>query len=68
MDRKRDLVWLISFTASKCHQTKEKEAWHKSFTRPSIEIYVCAIWEYGITPKNVPFQKGKYNRAGSMIE
>ena len=41
MARKRDLVWLISFTASKCRQPKEKGAWHiVFFTRPSIEIWV----------------------------
>ena len=48
MARKRDLVWLISFTASKCRQPKEKGAWHVVFYTP-IYRNMCAIWR--ITPQ-----------------
>ena len=43
MARKRDFVWLISFTASKCRQPKEKGAWHVVFYTP-IYRNMCAIW------------------------
>ena len=43
MARKRDLVWLISFTASKCRQPKEKGAWHVVFYTP-IYRNMRAIW------------------------
>ena len=55
MARKRDLVWLISFTASKCRQPKEKGAWHVVFYTP-IYRNMCAIWR--ITPqKRTTIQK-----------
>ena len=67
MDRKRDLVWLISFTASKCHHSKEKEAWRESFTRPSIEI--CVQCHMGLPPKMYRSKgQGKVTIAGSMTE
>ena len=64
MDRKRDLVWLISFTASKCHQYQRKGGVAQVFYTP-IYWNMCAV-PYGITPKNVPFQRASIARC--MIE
>ena len=68
MDRKRDLVWLISFTASKCHQYQRKGGVAQVFfTRPSIEI--CEQCHMGLPPKMYRSKgQGKVTIAGSMIE